>query len=206
MSPKTPLLDPADYFRDRLDPFMPGAGVFVLYVVVELALAYLLVQFMLDRVTGLSPGERSMVRSELSNIFVAAILVAVVAWFVVAVVMHFGVGGPETRGSFGDAMGVAGWAYAPEIVTAIPIYLYARHRIAGLDLDTSDPQAFQAEVESLAGGTADGVLVLLLLAVTVWSVYILAKGVSETHDVSLSRATLPAVVVGIGSFVLTLAA
>lgn len=205
MSPRTPLLDPEGYFTDRPDPFLIGAGVLALHVIVDLALVSLLIDFMLSEIDGITAAERSQVRSELNRILFLAIIVYLIAWLVVAAVMHFGVGGSSAEGTYGDALGVAGWAYAPEVLAAVPTYLYARQVIGDLSLDASEPGALEAEAEALAAGATSGPLVVLLLVVTVWSVYILAKGVSETHNVALGRAMLPAVVVGVGSILLTLA-
>ena len=206
MSPKTPLLDPTGYFEDRPNPFTPGAGVFGLHVLVDVVLVYLLLRFMLDEVDGLSSAVRSEVTSAVTQVLFLAVIIYLIAWLVVAAVMHFGVGGPETRGSFGDAMGVAGWAYAPEVIAAVPTYLWASQQIGALDLDASDPRALEAELDAVATGAGDGVGLLILLGVIVWSVFILAKGVAQTHDVPLDRAMLPAVIVGIGAFILGVAA
>ena len=206
MSPKTPLRDPTGYFEDRPNPFTPGAGVFALHVLVDVVLVYLLLRFMLAEIDGLSSAERSEVTSTVTQVLFLAVFIYLIAWLVVAAVMHFGVGGPESRGSFGDAMGVAGWAYAPEVIAAVPTYLWVRQQIGALDLDASDPRALEAEIESMTTGAADGVALLILLGVTAWSVFILAKGVAQTHDVPLDRAVLPAVIVGIGSFIFGVAA
>lgn len=204
MAPRTPLLDPSGYFSTSRNPFARGTGVFALHVVLDLIVAYLLVSFLFGRIDGLSPGERRQVESLVMSLLFFAAFVYVIAWLVVAAIMHYTSGGAKTDGTFADALGVAGWAYAPEIVALVPTALYGWQRLSALELDASNEQRLQAEIEALAAQQVDLVSVLILLVVTGWSVVILAKGVAETHDVSLDTAAIPAIVVGLGSILFAL--
>lgn len=203
MSPLTPLVDPSGYFDDRSNPLPRGALIFGLYALTQVLFVYSVMQLLLEQIDGLDAGLRSQLSSQLTLVVLFGLVGVVIAWLVVAGVMHVLAG--SGTGTFGDALGVAGWAYVPEIVTLPLSYYFARSEIESYSFDGSDPQRL---VEQLQAAEAEmqltGTSVLLLLLVTGWSVYILADGVSSTHDVPVRKAALPAVLVGIGSLLFTL--
>lgn len=206
MAPVTPLLDPKAYFSTNSKPFAAGSGVFLLYAFVSLAVAFVVIQHVFDQISGLTPREEQVVSSVIPTVLFFAAVATLIAWLVVAAVMHFGSGGSRAGGSFGDALGVAGWAYAPELLFFVPQTIYGWNKISALDLDGSNPSQLSNRANELATQTSTELVpVAFLLLTTAWSVYILAYGVSETHGVSLDRATLLAAIVGIGSILLTLA-
>ena len=202
MPPKTPLREPHEYFDGQLDPFSRGAAVFALHVVVDVVVIVILVRLLLGRIENPPAGLEQEVSSLLAGTIVFALVIYVIAWLVVAAVMHFLSGGSSTAGSFGDALGVAGWAYAPEVITAPATLAFAWYQLSQLHLDGSDTARLVAELETLERVTFHPISIAILLVVTAWSVYILAKGVAATHDVSVDRTLLPAALIGIGSFLL----
>lgn len=205
MTPRTPLLDPAGYFADRRTPLARGAAVFTLYVIVGIVSAHVTVSLFLARVEDLPAGVESEVQSIMSTVLFLGAVGMVVAWIVVAAVVHYLSGGSSTDGTFSDALAVAGWAYAPELVTAPVSLLYAYWAVGRLSFDGSDPERLAADVAAAeAQLEMQAFPIVLFLLMTAWSVYILAKGVSETHDVPVETAAIPAVLVGIGSVVLYL--
>ena len=205
MAPKTPLVDPAGYFESEANHVGVGTVVFGLHLLLNVVWLYVGIRFLFSRVQNLDPQVEQRVLSIMSGIVVVVAIVLVVGWLVVAAVIHYGSGGSKTNGTFTDALGVAGWAYAPEVVFFVPGILYAWREIRQRSFDGSDPQELAAEFQAL-GAQADlsAVSVLLMAATTIWSVYILTYGVAETHDVDLETAALPAIAVGVGSILLWL--
>lgn len=202
MSPSTPLLNPHEYFADRDDPFSTGLLVFVLHAVVDVLAVIVIVRLLFAQLENPPRGLQSeLTRMLVTVVFVAAI-VYVLAWLLVAAVMHVLSGGSSTAGSYGDALGVAGWAYAPEVLTAPATLAFAWYQLTQLRLDGSDPARLAAEIEALESATLHPISISILLVVTAWSVYILATGVAATHDVSVDKTLLPAALIGIGSFLL----
>lgn len=207
MSPRTPLLRPLEYFETRPDPLGSGLVVFGIYVLGMAVFIYAVLRLFMAQIENLpTEGQRafSRVLPEVLGTFVGLFVVlSVIALAVVAAIMHYGSGGPETAGTYGDAIAVAGWAYAPNLL-ALPVqYLLAWYDARSLTLDGSDPQVLSAQVEALQQPTGPGEILVTLLVV-VWSVYILARGTAGTHEIDDARTILPALLVGIGSFLMSL--
>lgn len=200
MSPRTPLFDPAEYFSSSDTWRRDGMVAFVAYAVANGILTYAIVQLVIDQVTGL-PG--SVRTQALSRAIPVALFGTVVAWLVVAAIMHY-LGGSESEvGTFGDALAVAGWAYVPNLLAQPILFFVVRSRVESLSLDVNDPDRFAAEVEAAQGDLYFGAIPLVVhLIVIGWSVYVLAHGTAETHDVPFEPAIGAAALVGIGSFLL----
>lgn len=207
MPPRSPLVSPYEYFDTRPDPLAAGLGVFGLYVLGTAAFIYAVLQLFVGQIDNLPPdGQRALSRviPEVFGTFVGFFVVlSVVAVLLVAAIMHYAIGGPETAGSFADAVAVAGWAYAPDVL-ALPVrYLLAWSHAQSLSLDGSDPAVLAAQVEA-AQQPSGGAEILVTLAVIAWSVYILARGTAGTHAVDDARTMVPAVLVGLGALVMSL--
>ncbi|ELZ06284.1 hypothetical protein C482_00640 [Natrialba chahannaoensis JCM 10990] len=201
--PRTPLFDPTTYFRSRPNLLPLGAGVFVCHMVLELAGVYVFIRAFFAQVQGLDAQLERQVLSIIGIGLVFSAVIFVVAWLVVAAVMHYGSGGSATDGSFTDALAVAGWAYAPEIVFFAPSMWYGWQSLSSLSLESSDPARLAAEVDAATTQLEFTIVsMVLFLLVTSWSVYILAYGVSETHEVPVSTALAPAVLIALGSALL----
>lgn len=207
MGPKSPLVRPREYFETRLEPLGPGLGVFALYIVGMAIFSYAVIRLVFAQVENLPPeGQRAMARAlpqVLGTFVVILVVTAVIGLLVVAAIMHVFSASAESDGSFADAIAVAGWAYAPDVL-AVPVnYLLAWRYARGLTLDGSDPETLVAQVESLQAptGIAEGLLALVVVA---WSVYILAYGTAGTHDADIEQTILPALLVGVGSLLFRL--
>lgn len=204
MSARTPLFDPASYFESRTEPIR-GAAVFVLHAVLQLAGMYIGVALLFDQVENLDPGLEREAMSIVSGLLVVSAIFLVVGWFVVAAIVHYGSGGSRTAGSFTDALTVSGWAYAPNVAAFLPSFFYQWRRVQQLSFDGTDPAQLVTEFEAVQAEITMSPFPLLVLALaTVWSVYILAYGIAETHDVPVETAAIPAIAVGVGSVLLTL--
>lgn len=206
MAPYTPLRSPSRYFSDsRHDPLLTGLGVFIAYVIAQIATVVSLFYVIVGQVANAPPEFDRAVDPFASDILLSTIVFLVfslgIGLFVVAAVMHYLSRTHGAVGTFGDALAVAGWAYAPNLLFYLPLqYLHARYSVEQQTFDGSDPQTLQREFEALQidGG---GAIPLFLLAITVvWSVYILANGIAATHEVDTSDAFRPAAIVGIGAF------
>lgn len=202
MPPKTPLVDPYSYFAERTNALASGAIVFGLHVLGDLLLLVLVVRAIMRRVDVAVPTDAWT--SVLGPIVFFALVMYAIAWLVVAAVMHYLGGGSNADGTFSDALAVAGWAYAPEVL-ALPLHwLLVRREIASLQLEGVSTEAAMAELEAVQSGVFGLPDLVLLLAITGFSVYVLAYGVAGTHDVPVGETLGPAVIVGVGSIVLTL--
>lgn len=200
MSPRTPLLKPGDYFSEREDIHLPSLAVFTLFVVASVGMTVVMVQLLFDQITGVSKGTR---RGVLLLTIPGTVVDTVISWFVVAAIMHFLGGKSSNTGTFADALAVAGWAYAPTLL-AVPFRLFQfRSKIESRTINATDPEQLEVQLETMQWGSGR-VGVLIYLVVIGWSIYILAQGISKTHDASYGSAISTAVLVGIGSFLLGL--
>lgn len=194
------MLYPRRYFERVDDPLSHGLTVFAVYFVGTVALAYLSVRGVFQRI----PDPPAGLEQQLSGLlFVTALFAAVIACIallLIAAVMHYGSGvSPDDRGEYRDAVAVAGWAYAPNAI-ALPVsYLLVRRKLRQLSFDATSPEALEAELQAVQ--SPNGLQVALTLAVVAWSVYILAYGTAETHDADPRETLVLAAVVGVFAFV-----
>lgn len=207
MAPLSPLFSPQAYFADRLDPLPSGLGVYGLYVLATAGFFYAVLQLFIAQIQDLPPDGQRALTHALPQVFGAIVgsfvVLSLVALLVTAAIMHYAIGGPESAGSFRDAVAVAGWAYAPDIL-ALPVrYLLAWFDARAITLDGSDPAVLSAQIEAVQQPSG-GMAFLVTVVVIAWSVYVLARGTAGTHEVDGSRTVLPALLIGLGALVLSL--
>jgi len=205
VSPRTPLLKPHEYFTATERPLETGIGVLVSHYVADMVVFFFVAQLILRQVTDLPSGVSDWLTRLLVITALVAIFVYALAWLIVAGVMHVWLGGRESEAAFRDALAVAGWSYAPEVLTAPLALAIAWNQLRDLALDGSDPERLSEQIEAAESLTTDPLGIALLLFITAWSIYILARGTAATHDVPASEAFLPALFVGIGSILLAIA-
>lgn len=204
MPSKTPLARPREYFDQHPDPLLPGLGVWVLYVIGTLVSLYALIRLLLAHSVNVPDAAVGALYDLLVGTAILTIPLSIVALLVVAGIMHYWCKSGHLD-SFGAALAVAGWSYAPEII-AIPInYLIAFIQFRGRTFDASDPQQFTGQFEALQTTSTIPDIVIALVVVG-WSVYILAWGISSTHEVEIDEALVPALIIGVGSLLLRAAA
>ena len=201
MSPKTPLRRPYEYFEDKLHPLASGVFVFLGHLLVDLVSFGLIFWLFLSQIENAPASFTNALGELLFGFLIMSVIIYVLAWLIVGAIMHLLSGG---EGSYTDALGVAGWAYAPEIITAPVSMVIAWRYVQGLDLDWENQAQFRAEIEAIESASHDPLAVLIVFVVVLWSVYILAKGTAATHEVPVSKTVLPAVLVGVGSLALTI--
>ncbi|AHG01145.1 hypothetical protein HALLA_17940 [Halostagnicola larsenii XH-48] len=178
-------------------------AIVVLYAVATTVLIWLIMDQLLAQMENVPSGATDYMNELLSTAAVLNLVMVAISLLVIAAFMHYSCGGSDTDGSFEDAVAVAGWAYAPNLLELPVRYLLARNTIASLELDLENIQQATAEVQSLEGALTFPTL-LTSIVVVGWSIYILSKGTAGTHDVALEKTFLPAVVVGVVALVFEL--
>lgn len=198
-----PLIRPKEYFTQREGILGQGSLVFFGYFIGIMVLFWVTLEWIIARVANAPGGVRGELLKELVSVGFFTLIIMVIVWLLVGAVMHF-IGGMGTNGSFRDALGLAGWSYAPELV-AIPIQgglIWTE--IRDVTFDGTTPAAFARDVESIQAGADTTLALLVMLCVIAWSVFILARGIQGTHDAEPAAAWTAAIIVGIGSLFLSL--
>lgn len=204
MAPLTPLLRPSEYFSTDEDPLVSGFGVFVAYVGAELLIIFLTIHLFLQQVDNTPPDFETGMYGLLTRSAAVSLFIYLFAFLLIAIVMHKFSGADETAGTFDDAFRIAGWSYAPNVLSVPILLAIGWHNLMQQRFDGSDPSELVRQVE-LAHTMGFGELQLTVLVVTVgWSVYILARGVSATHEVPIWKTLGPAIAIGLASLVFTL--
>ncbi len=120
----------------------------------------------------------------------------------IAALLHRLSGGTDGEGSYGDALAVAAWGHAPQIL-AFPVeYAHSWYHLRDRRIDISSAEAFAAEREALEASIEFTWLPIAVI-VSAWTVYILAYGTVATHDADLMDTIGPALLVGLGLLVLS---
>lgn len=200
MPPRTPLRRPGAYFREGSPSMRSALAVFALYAVVNVGLL-LATELVLEAMEGAPAGVRDELYGIVGELAVAVVALTVVAWIVVGAILHL-IGGLGTEGDVVDSLIVAGWSYAPEVVTFPLAATLIVGQLAGMTIDASDPSVLAAEAERVMGGGAFLPAVALQVAVAAWSVVIMAKGLLGLHEADPARAWAAALIVGVGALVL----
>lgn len=198
-----PLVRPRAYFANSDGILGHGSLVFFGYFIGILVLFWVTLEWILARVANAPGGVRGELLKELVSVGFFTLVIMVIVWLLVAAVMHI-LGGMGTNGSFLDALGLAGWSYAPELI-AIPIQgglIWTE--IRDVTFDATTPAAFARDVESFQAGADTTLALVVMLGVIVWSVFILARGIQGTHDAEPAAAWTAAIIVGMGSLFLSL--
>lgn len=202
--PFTPLVRPREYFEQRDDALRPGLGVFAAYVALIGVFMYAVLRLFTANVVNAPPAFESALTDAFGTIFLLVIVISVLALLSIAAVMHWLTGGSERIGPFRETVAVAAWAYAPNVLSLPVDYLLFRYELSGVTFDGSNPATLQAQVEALRRGAAGWPSILLSVLVVLWSAYILAYGTAGTHDIAVSRAALPAGLIGLVAFLASL--
>ncbi|SDK45681.1 YIP1 family protein [Natronorubrum texcoconense] len=194
MPPRTPLFDPAGYFETRSETLQQGLAVFVAYTLLEVVwLSVVIWQlFVPDNTLAMT-----------LNLLVTSATLGGITLLVVAAIMHFGSGGANASGSHTDAVAVAGWAYAPNIVVFVPTALYGWRQLQQLTYTTFTPEELTADIAAVPALSELAAVQLITAFIAIlWSIYLLTHGISKTHSVLPKITVVPAFFIGIGSFIL----
>lgn len=194
----TPLLDPGDFFERLEAPLRSGLAVFAVYVVASTVLLLFSLELLLAASDPLPTGLRSAVYGDLLAVVATRAIVLTLVLLAMAVGMYLLIGPARADGRFRDLLGVAGWAHAPDVLTAPILGALIYRRIARLELEAPTEREVIDQLEAVEGAAVSSIELALVIVVTAWSVYILAEGVRRTHDVPAVRAWAAAVLVGLG--------
>lgn len=197
MPPMAPLFNPEEYFASRGSTLLSGLAVFALNVIGTILVIWLTAQLLVNRMNSLPPGLDRALFNVIGTMAIVIVVVSLIALLVIAAIMHVPARGD---GTFVDAMAVAGWSYAPDVIVLPISFLVARWRIRQLPTNLSTRE-FTTQVQMIESsiGVPDVVISLFVVG---WSVYILAKGTAGTHDVDVRKTIVPALVIGVGSLIL----
>lgn len=201
--PRTPLVRPREYFEHRDDALRPALAVFAAYLGLIGVFMYAMLRLLRANVVDAPPAFESALTDAFGTLFLAVGVVSVLALLSIAAVIHWLTGGSDRIGPFRDTLAVAAWAYAPDVLSLPVNYLLFRYGRSGVTIDGSTPTTLDAQ-QLLQHGAAQWPTILVPGLVVLWSVYILAYGTAGTHDVAVSRAALPAGLVGLVAFLLSL--
>ncbi|SFS46839.1 YIP1 family protein [Halostagnicola kamekurae] len=195
MAPYTPLVRPRSYFETRPRPIGTAVGVFSLYLAGSIGTLYAVTSLLLERTWGLPADGERVVFDAINASNLRFVLRSVVLLALIAAVIHFLSGWDETDGTRADALCVAGWSFAPQIV-ALPIdFTVSWYVLRGRQFVFSDDAALSAQQTAL-GGTIETIAIPLALIVAAWTVYIVLDGAAAAYDVGRTETLAPAVIVG----------
>jgi len=199
-SPRTPLIRPKEYFEHTYDAFFPGLGVFAVYVITTIALLWSAVSILLGQVEDAPSGIESAMGELMITTAFLYIITSIIVLLIIAALLHYLCGGRhKSENSFGDAIAVAGWAYAPNVLFAPLTYVNIRHELSQYTFDGSDTAAMETQFEAAQSDPMGVGTILLLLVTVAWSVYILGYGTAGEYQVEVSDAMVPAIIIGIGA-------
>lgn len=200
MVPRTPLFRPETYFKRRLKAKQSALGVFALYVVGSILLFIAIVDVLVAQIENPPSEFVAALNAELGKMGVIFVIFAVISLLFVAAIMHF-LSGTGADGSFSDTLAVAGWSYAPNTLFLPIKYIAAHHRIQQFSFNAVDSSVFASQFEAVRSqATPDSIL--MSLVIIAWSVYILTKGTAGSHNVPVDETIWPALLIGIGAFVM----
>jgi len=199
--PRTPLVNPAEYFRQADRPSLArAAGIVALEGVAVGVALWLFMQRVLSRMD-VSAGARADVQSTVTGALVGVVFLIVVGWLLLAVLFHVFVWFSGDNRGFGTTLAVVGEAELAGLVT-LPLTTAGLLVLAGQT--PSDPQA-AAEFFQRATSFSSPLLLLVTFVTTCWKVAIQGIGLAESHGMDLGKALLLTVVVGLIGFLLNLA-
>lgn len=192
--PRTPLVNPKRYFDEADDPLPQGLAVFILHLIGLAVLLNLAVRVVYQRIQSPPAGLELQLSRMVFDTMFSALVIGCVVLLGIAAIFHYGSSNP---GEFSDAVAVAAWGYAPNLLSHPFSYVLIRRRLAGDSIRS--PRAMQAEFEVVQSGGGQ-LQILLSLAVIIWSVYILGYGIHSTHGITLQRGLVLAGFVGLFAF------
>ena len=184
------LVSPRTFFEERPpgDLTYHALGAVLLTALVALVGAWALFRIPLAE---MPPEGRRAFRRLFGTMLVLVPLAALVAWGVVASVVHLAVRNYAERATFGRTFAVVGLAALVEI----PVMLlgFAETYYLFQSVSFAEPRQAMAQLQSASGG--DSPLAILAWAVvTLWKGYIWREGLLGAYDLPADRATFAAAV------------
>lgn len=194
--PRTPLVNPKRYFDEADDPLPGGLAAFALHLIGLSVLMYIAVRVVFQRIRSPPAGLESQLMNMLFGTIFFTLIIGCVMLLGIAAFLHYGA---SKHGDFLDAVAVAAWGYAPNVLSLPFSYVLFRRRLDGLSDSLRRPEALQTEVEAMQSGGSE-LQILLSLVVIIWSVYILGYGVHSTHGINQQDGLVLAGFIGLFAF------
>jgi hypothetical protein len=199
--PRTPLVNPVDYFRQRDRPSLARAAGTVCLEAVAIGLAlWLFMNRVLSRMD-VSAAARAEVQSTVTGAVFSVALAVVVGWLLLAAFFHLFVWFSGDNRGFGTTLAVVGEAELAGVVT-LPLTTAGLLVLAGQT--PPDPQA-AAEFFQRAASFSSPLLLLVSFVTTCWKAAIQGFGLAESHGMDAGKALALTVVVGLIGFLFNLA-
>jgi len=192
MSPRTPLVSPAAYFgRSDRPSLRLAAGIVTLNALFTAILTWWFVTRALAQVD-VSQTARDEALSEVSGLYPALFISVFIGWLLVAGVFHVFMWFAGAERGFGTTLAIVGEGMLVTLVT-LPLILFGFMLV--IEQVPSEPEAAVEFIQRTSNFNTD-VLLLVGFVRVLWEGSVQAVGLSEVHDVSLGKAAL--VTIGLG--------
>lgn len=199
MAPRTPLLQPTEYFRRRDRPSLAIATGIVVVQAVALAAT---IQWFVSRVFAqidLSEETMAQVQGAVGGAVVLVFFSTLLGWGLVAAVIHLFVWFADGR-NVGRTLAVVGESQLVALVF-LPVTVFLLNLQVGQV--PADPDAAVRFLERTASRSSP-LLLLSGFVTTLWMAGIQGVGLAETHDISRDKTFLVAFGLGIFGFLINL--
>lgn len=196
MYPRTPLVDPSAYFgrSDR-----PSLGVAAGIVTLNAVLTVLLTWWFVSRVVAqidISAATRQEALSNLGGMYFAVFGSVFLGWLLVGAVFHVFMWFAGADRGIGATLAVVGESM---LVSIVMMPLIAFGFVLVIDQVPSSPEAAVDFIRRIQGRET-GVLLLVGFVRLLWEGGVQAVGLSDVHDVSLGKAALVTIGIGLLAF------
>ncbi len=198
MAPRTPLLNPSQYFRRGDRPSLSvAAAVVTTNAVLTTVLIWWFIDSLTDRVN-VSEGTQQAAMSEVTGQIVFAFFGVFAGWLLLAGIIHLFMWFAGAERGFGTTLAIVGEAM---LVSIVMLPLVALGFVLLLDQVPSNLEA-AAEFMRQAAERSTPVLMLVTFVRMLWEASVQAVGLEVTHDISLGKAALVTFGLGLLIFVL----
>jgi len=201
MPPRTPLLQPGEYFDQYDRPSLGvAAGIVAVQAVAVAVLVWWFVTSVLDRIDA-PEAAVSNVRGERVGQAIFLAVMVVVGWLLAAAVIHVFVWFADGDETFLTTLAVVGEAELVSLLV-LPVVVVVFYSVIGQV--PSDPEAAAEFLRGIVGRERAPLVVASLVA-TLWKAYITAAGLVKGQGLDSDKAFLIAFALGILGFLVGLA-
>jgi len=190
--PKTPLLNPREYYESFEHPSLPfAAGIVLLEAVALSVILWVFLNRLFDRINT-SPAARSEAGGMIGGAIFGIAVGVIVGWLLLAAILHVFVWFADGEGGFGTTLAVVGEA---ELVTIalLPVTAFGLFTVLG---DVPADPAAAAEFLENATTTASPITLLTSFVTFIWQAVIQGIGLAVAHDIASEKMLVLTFVVG----------
>ncbi|WP_136688711.1 YIP1 family protein [Halorhabdus amylolytica] len=198
--PKTPLVNPREYYESFERPSLPfAAGIVIFEALAMSVILWVFLTRLFDQVD-ISPAAQSEAGGMIGGAIFGIAVGVIVGWLLLAVILHVFVWFADGEGGFGTTLAVVGEA---ELVTIalLPMTGFGLFAVLG-DVPT-DPAAAAGFIEN-ATTTASPITLLTSFVGFVWQAVIQGIGLAVAHDIPVGKMLTLTFVVGFLGFLFSL--